>query len=387
LRILHVSHESLPDWRVEKSALTALRNGYETSFAGAKVPAACERKVFSKIYEISWSSKARYGLPFYWRSVKKAFQKVVRDANPDIVHAHNIFSAKMISELGIPFIYDDHEYWSKSTRLLLEIEEEQNRIKGDTKITNYLMNKIRRTKRKYINKKLMKLWSKWEKELVEAHPTITVSEAIAKELRFISGKKNSSVFVVPNFPLNSETYGIRKPVKHMALSSVYAGGDGGNKVRFPQRNLDGFVDIFDARNVGSLQIIGWKSESVPSSRVNYSGYLSRNEMFKELSDHSIGLMPWKKHWFHRYVSPNKAYEYAHAGLFVMYTSSIEPVKEYLLDNCLTFRDYEEMVSHLDYFKDNLEELYRKRLKSFEFARANLLWENYEKNILYAYKIS
>jgi hypothetical protein len=46
-----------------------------------------------------------------------------------------------------------------------------------------------------------------------------------------------------------------------------------------------------------------------------------------------------------------------------------------------------MVSHLDYFKDNLEELYRKRLKSFEFARANLLWENYEKNILYAYKIS
>jgi hypothetical protein len=110
-------------------------------------------------------------------------------------------------------------------------------------------------------------------------------------------------------------------------------------------------------------------------------------MFKELSDHSIGLMPWKKHWFHRYVSPNKAYEYAHAGLFVMYTSSLEPVKEYLLDNCLTFRDYEEMVSHLDYFKDNLEELYRKRIKSFEFARANLLWENYEKNILYAYKIS
>ena len=180
---------------------------------------------------------------------------------------------------------------------------------------------------------------------------------------------------------------IRRPVKHIALSSVYAGGDGNNKVRFPQRNLDGFVDIFDARDVGSLRVIGWKGISTPSSRVSYSGFLSRDEMFDELSRHSIGIMPWKKHWFHQYVSPNKAYEYAHAGLFVMGTSSLEQVKEYLKDNCLTFGDHEEMVSQLDYFKVNLEELYNKRLKSFEFARTNLLWENYEKNILSAYQMS
>ena len=37
LRILHISHDSLPDWRVEKSALTSVPDGHQISFAGAKV--------------------------------------------------------------------------------------------------------------------------------------------------------------------------------------------------------------------------------------------------------------------------------------------------------------------------------------------------------------
>jgi hypothetical protein len=121
LRILHISHDALPDWRIEKSALTLVRDGHQISFAGAKISDGYDRKIFSKIYEINWTSKARYGIPFYWRSVKKAFEKVLLDAKPDIVHAHNIFSAKMISEFGLPFVYDDHEYWSKTTYLLEEI--------------------------------------------------------------------------------------------------------------------------------------------------------------------------------------------------------------------------------------------------------------------------
>jgi glycosyltransferase involved in cell wall biosynthesis len=179
---------------------------------------------------------------------------------------------------------------------------------------------------------------------------------------------------------------ISRPVKHESLSCAYAGGDGNNKVRYPQKNLDGFVDIFDTQDVGSLRIIGWKSESAPSSRVSYSGYLSRDKMFEELSNHSIGLMPWKKHWFHKYSNPNKAYEYAHGGLLVMCISSLEPVKEELLENCISFEDHNEMVEHLKYFKNNLDDLYDKRLKIFEFARKNLLWENYDKKILLAYQI-
>ncbi|MRN41835.1 MAG: hypothetical protein FIO02_12480, partial [Nitrosopumilales archaeon] len=110
LRILHLSHESLPDWRIEKAAISALNNSHEVAFAG-KYTKNYNNETFSKIYSLVWTAKARFGIPFYWRSVKKQLEKIIREARPDIVHAHNIFSAKMISEFGLPFIYDDHEYW------------------------------------------------------------------------------------------------------------------------------------------------------------------------------------------------------------------------------------------------------------------------------------
>ena len=132
-------------------------------------------------------------------------------------------------------------------------------------------------------------------------------------------------------------------------------------------------------------MVGWDGNTSSSSRVKYTGFLSRKCMFNEMSKSSVGLIPWKKHWLHVYVNPNKAYEYAHAGLFVMLTSSLKQVIEYLEDNCLTFDNYDQMVSQLNYFKDNLSELYSQRLKIFEFARSRLLWENYEKNILRAYE--
>src|SRR5919106_2523062 len=110
MRILHVSHESLPDWRIEKSAITASNLGNDVFFAG-KLSNDYSRKSFAKIYKINWNAKARLGLPYYSDSIKKQLDKVLKETKPDVIHAHNIFSAKMVSECGIPFVYDHHEYW------------------------------------------------------------------------------------------------------------------------------------------------------------------------------------------------------------------------------------------------------------------------------------
>jgi len=104
-----------------------------------------------------------------------------------------------------------------------------------------------------------------------------------------------------------------------------------------------------------------------------------------MAHHSIGIIPWKKHWSHKYVSPNKAYEYAHAGLFVGVTSDIVPVIKNLGENCITFEDYDDLESKLRYFSQNLEELHHKRIKIFKFAHENLIWEKHEHHILDAYK--
>ncbi len=152
------------------------------------------------------------------------------------------------------------------------------------------------------------------------------------------------------------------------------------------RDFDGLTDIFDPSNTTiELYFIG--INNISTNNVKYIDFLDRPNMFHEMSKHSIGLIPWKKHWSHSYLNPNKYSEYAHAGLYVMCTSSLKTISDTLKDNCMTFDDYDDLASKLKYFQNHLDELYEKRLKIFEFARKNLLWENYEQNILDAYKLA
>jgi glycosyltransferase involved in cell wall biosynthesis len=69
----------------------------------------------------------------------------------------------------------------------------------------------------------------------------------------------------------------------------------------------------------------------------------------------------------------------------MLTSDLTSVVDTLKENCLTFEDYEDLALKLQYFKSNIEELYKKRIDTFNHARNYLTWEKYEKNIIDAYK--
>jgi glycosyltransferase involved in cell wall biosynthesis len=193
-----------------------------------------------------------------------------------------------------------------------------------------------------------------------------------------------NIFVVPNFPMYPEVKDFEKPRFHNSLSSVYAGVEAKGEITPAHRNIDGFISTFLEEDIGNLVIIGWKGTS-SSNKVRYTGFLPRQDMFREMFNHSIGLIPFRRHWSHVYISPNKAYEYAHAGLAVLTTSAFEPVKEILKEHCVTFEDYADMASKLMYFKENLDELYKKRLQIFGYARDNLIWEKNEKNIIEAYK--
>ncbi len=308
-------------------------------------------------------------------------KKIIDEVKPDIIHAHNIFSAKMAKEIDkYPVVYDNHEYWSiylkrqlealvtRST-LIRETSAKPNQIFFDVNLRNFL-------KSRYV-----KVWSNIEKSLVSSTPTITVSNSIVKDLE----KFGSKIYLVPNFPLKNEIDWIPKPVFHEHKSSVYAGVEPTGQAKSMHRDLDGFLELFEnaGGNIGKLYVVGWTSLS--TSNVQFLGYLRRNEMYKQMCSHSIGIIPFKSHWSHIFISPNKAYEYAHAGLFVISSNGFIPVFDTLQDNCLAFDDYTDLQTKLQFMFNDREELYRKRIKTYEFARSNLLWENYENNIFEAYK--
>jgi hypothetical protein len=88
LRILHLSDVGLPDWRIEKSAMSALKFDHEVMFAGGDSK-NYQTKTFSKIYEINWTERARRGIPLYWYSVKKQVERVIKEDL--MLYMHMIF--------------------------------------------------------------------------------------------------------------------------------------------------------------------------------------------------------------------------------------------------------------------------------------------------------
>ena len=376
MKVLHLSEYGLPDWRIEKSAITAKRKGYDVFFAGEKNSPQYRNIIFEKIYEFDWNIRAKYKLPFYYQTLKKKINNIISELRPDIIHAHNIFPAKLASEFDIPFVFDDHEYCSNHGKVVYEwfkIRESQDQSKLD---------KIRWFARKSVKKYMSKLWMKWEQDIVYKYPTITISEKMAEELRRYY-HKNNNIVVVPNVPLKEEL-NLNKPPYHTEISSVYMGTDGLNRYSYPSRDISGLIETFTNNEIGTLNIIGWNNKKHENSKIKFHGYLLRRNAFEFLVNSSIGLIPFKKHWTHSYMNPNKAFDYAYAGLLVACTSDLKTIYSNLGGNCILFEDYDDLVEKLKYFSVNTEEVYKLRIKSFNYAKDNLIWEKYDRNIISIY---
>jgi glycosyl transferase family 4 len=373
LKILHLSHSSLPDWRIEKAGMTGRKNGHEVFFAGETPREGYASPAFSKVFELNWMvgfkvdrvSAGMLGIQPYWNQIKKQVSQIIEQARPDIIHAHDIYPAKMALELGLPFVYDDHEYWSKHASLVR------------THSSAFLVKNLA----KKLGKRVIGTrFPEWEKEIVSSAPVITVSDTIIRD--FSEMYHTNRLFLVPNYPALYEVHDLQQPRQHSELTSIYAGTDDLGKVT-PHRNIKGFPELFEANDIGNLVMVGPKGQ--PSAKVRYTGFVNRRQMYFEMVNGSVGILPWQSHWFHKYSNPNKVYEYAHAGLFVMCTSSFEAVAGTLKENCAIFDDYDSLASQLGGMKNDMDDLYNKRLKIFEFARSKLVWENNEKNILAAYQ--
>ena len=376
MKVLHLSEYGLPDWRIEKSAITAKREGYDVFFAGQKKREDYLNDIFNKIYEIEINIIVKYKFPFYYQIVKKKINNIIKEIRPDIIHAHNIFCGKIATEFDIPFVFDDHEYSSMYGKI---VHETFKTLESQATSTS---NKIRWCIRKNIKAYMSNLWTKWEKEIVSQYPIITVSDKIAEEFRKYSS--NNKIVVVPNVPMKNEVRHLIDPAYHQEMSSVYMGSDGFTGYYYPNRDMSGLLETFKNNEIGRLDIIGWKDTNNENSKIKFHGYIAREYAFKILIKSSIGLVPWKRHWSHVYVNPNKTFDYAHSGLLVMCTSDLSAISSFLGGNCILFNDYIDLAQKLEYLSNNMEELNKLRIKSFNFAKDNLIWEKYDHNIINVY---
>jgi glycosyltransferase involved in cell wall biosynthesis len=284
---------------------------------------------------------------------------VITECKPDLIHAHNVIAGKLASEFDIPFVYDDHEYWSVSMRAM------------------------KRTKTHHILSLRYKRWlvDRWEKQaLDEASAVITTADTVTEEFR----RRNSNVYSVPNFPSLTEIKAIKTDTPETnQLSSVYVGSDCTQSHPSPERNATGLVDLFIRNDVGNLTIIG-DNRLQTQPHLDSVGFLPHQEMMNELARHHIGLLPWKKHWLHKYKHPNKPYQYAHAGLLTFAASDMVNVVASLKEYVRTFEDYDDLLKLLTEYKDHVDEVNKLKPKVKKYALDNLIWEKNEAKILEAY---
>lgn len=298
--------------------------------------------------------------------MRNQFDLVLKEVKPDIVHAHNIFAAKLAIEAGLPMIYDDHEYWSMWMKAELE-----------GWIKDLIVN-VGKSKAILTQRYGAYLWSRWEERILSDVPSIAVCEATAREHE----QRGSAAYVIPNMLNDFEARSMPTVQPSSSLSTAIIGNDFSAPMKI--RDSREALTLFSNRELGRLTIIG--DPGIKSrDNVESLGSLGHMDMLAELSRHQVGLIPWKPHWFHRYCNPNKAYEYMHAGLIPLIPCTLQPVIDDTTDYARTFSDYDELRQILLGLSGVPgDEMLRLRVSIQEYARRQLLWNRFEDRIFEAY---
>lgn len=117
MKILHVSHNKLPDGRVEKMAVLDKLLGHKTYFAGPGCESFALERVFDGCYYLPQNMWSWMSLPYFYDRYRSRAKKIIERVNPDIIHVHNILSARAVVDSGYPFVLGDHEFYSMEWRI------------------------------------------------------------------------------------------------------------------------------------------------------------------------------------------------------------------------------------------------------------------------------
>jgi hypothetical protein len=264
-------------------------------------------------------------------SIRHEWACAIREIGPDLIHANDIIAAKFSSDLDIPMVYDDHEYWS--AQLII--------------FDNWPIWK------RLAIRPLVKAIPIWEQELLSRFVTITVSENIAKEHR----KRCEHVFVLKNLNLKTEVANIKdRPDRS---GTAYVGADFTMKKFAPHRDMTGLRDFLDFDALSGL---------------------TRTELYNRLTHYQFGLLPFRSTPYSKYINSAKTFDYLNCGLQVFMTRDL-----YEGHGELPYTHPFDCYSELPSLIDECESVESSVIMAY--ANKNLVWETQAKDLMKAYAIA
>ena len=367
MKILHLSDVGLPDTRVERAALHALQKGWEVIFAGGRPVEYQLFNVFKKIHYRPWQPSEKTGFPRTLQNLRRWVKRLIREEEPDLIHAHDLFAGKVAHDVGHPFVYDDHEIWA--SRISYQGSQA---LKRDRTLPRRLATWV-----------ALKTWRKWEPEIIRSSPVITVSQEIAA----LYSRIQPQSFIVPNLPTQQEVEMIppnqnNDDVFRIAMVSR-------DKWPLSERPDREALQLWlDNRFGATLVFIGPKA--IETDEVENHGFVSHEEMLRIFSTCDAALLgQWTD--LPVYSFQNRFPLFLHAGL-----KAIVPIKDVTEVNFCREHNVGWSWSSAEELKSIIQRLVRnyfadvthwntEKSKVREVAKHYLLWSHYANQLEKAYE--
>lgn len=366
-KIVHLTESNIPDTRVEKTAYLQRQTGkYELHYIGGpqiKPPYLGVNidEIFHSVNFLSWSRSTKLGLPFAFSSIRKEVHKLLIQIKPDLIHAHNIFAARICIELGYEFVYDDHEFWTYQALARNVVPKS---FFAKRRITDYIFDKMIK---------------KWEPlAFTNAKLVIGVSTTQIDDIITMYNLENSrkKFICVSNYPSKIEVDQMNSLLKEKSIDkimTILVGKTGGH---FFTQSTDKIVQSFSSNNLPLTLLGKYDKKKVPKN-ITFKGYVPHTEFLAIVSNHQVGLMQFTKNElpeYYQYVAPNRIFFYVHLGVIPVFKNQMVFMKDVFGDLAYYVEDEYEIATLITKLHLTVEDVNLKSSELIEFAQKNILYE-------------
>lgn len=353
LRILHLGNR-FPDARVEKCMISDTRRGDTPAVALLESKGlALETSRDFPQYMFKYGGLSQLG--FYSKGSIKDLENHIKQFDPDLIHAHDIYNAILADKLGLPYIYNDHEAWSFKIAATVPVA---------SKMTLKYW-------RRYLGLSVRKrIVPRREDEILKKGITLTVSDALT-EYHLSKGAK---AFTVNNYPMLTEIENFK--VKEKINGSLAYVGTDLSHFSGPFRDTRGFIEFITEENI-KLTVIGDRNLESTDLITNH-GFVHHSKINELLESIQFGALAFNSHPFHIFADHVKIYNYLHAGMILIAPNSFDIPEVLDIRKYSSFSDIPDLM--MEPSKYTPEEI-------SDHARKNFIWERREESIASAVKLA
>lgn len=369
MKILHFSDVGLPDTRVERAALYSRKKGWDVVFAGGRPAQNQIFDVFKTVHYRHWGPYEKTGFFGTLGNIRDWLRRLIREEEPDLIHAHDLFAGKVALDVGHPFVYDDHEIWGSRIS-----------YQGDD-----VIKRNRTLIRRLATRFAFRNWRKWDAQLIRATPIITVSKQFAQLYQRI----NPHVYVIPNVPTRQEVELIppNENIDDEFRIAYVSRDDLPLKERPDQKALELWLEN---RFGASLVFIG--HPVIEADEVINTGYVSHQRMLQLFSTCDVALLgKWTR--LPVYSLQNRFSLFLHAGLKSIVPATKPTEVQFSKEHNVgwSWNSHEELKGLIqrltrEYFAD-VKHWNKEKLRVRKIAERYLLWSQYADQLEKAYEVA